>query len=47
MICPLGMVPDKTNHFSRAFEISCGNMVPKYLGETGVGEIFARSNPIL
>lgn len=40
MICPLGMVPDKTNHFSRAFEISCGNMVSKHLGETGVGGNF-------
>lgn len=35
--CPLGMVPDEPNHFFRAFEISCGNLISNHIGENGVG----------
>lgn len=36
-MCPLGMAPDETNHFYRAYEISCGGWMSQHMGETGVG----------
>lgn len=36
-VCPPGMMPDETNHFYRAFEISCGNWTSQHMGEDGGG----------
>lgn len=36
-MCPLGMMPDETNHFLRAFEISCGQWTSQHMGEDGGG----------
>ncbi len=36
-LCPLGMAPDETNHFYRAYEISCGGWASQHMGEDGVG----------
>lgn len=36
-MCPLGMAPDETNHFYRAYEVSCGGWASQHMGEDGVG----------
>ena len=36
-MCPLGMAPDETNHFFRAYEISCGEWSSRHMGEDGGG----------
>lgn len=36
-LCPVGMAPDESNHFYRAYEISCGNMVSRHMGWDGEG----------
>lgn len=36
-LCPVGMAPDETNHFYRAYEISQGGLISKHMGESGVG----------
>ncbi len=34
-LMPPGMAPDETNHFYRAFELSCGNIFARMVGEAG------------
>lgn len=34
---PVGSGPDEANHFFRAFEISCGDLLSKHVGENKVG----------
>ncbi len=36
-ICPVGMAPDESTHFCRAYEISYGNLVSARVGEEQVG----------
>lgn len=36
-LCPPGIAPDENNHFYRAFEISCGNLLSRCLRADGVG----------
>lgn len=36
-ICPLGMAPDESNHFLRAYEIANVGLVSQHIGESGVG----------
>lgn len=35
--CPTGMAPDEASHFYRAYEISCGDLLSKHMGTSGVG----------
>lgn len=36
-VIPVGMVPDESTHFYRAYEISRGHMISEHVGEEGVG----------
>lgn len=36
-ICPLGMAPDESNHFLRAYEVANVGLVSQHIGESGVG----------
>ncbi len=36
-LCTPGMAPDESNHFYRAFEISCGNLLSRVMRQDGVG----------